>query len=130
MQFVRDQAKAYRVEAVSFDPRFFDVPAKLLSDEGIPMVQVPQSVEHMSPAYGSLYEAINRGQISHEVDAVFASHVLSAVPRYSERGFMLDKGKSRSKIDAVVALALAYDQALRHEAPEPSRYVEQGLRTV
>ncbi len=130
MQFVRDQAKTYNVEAVSFDPRFFDVPAKLLADEGLPMREVPQSVEHMSPAYGSLYEAIHRGQVTHEADTVFTSHVLSAVPRFSERGFMLDKGKSRTKIDAVVALALAYDQALRLEAPEPSVYVERALRTV
>lgn len=130
MQYVRDQAKAYKVEAVSYDPRFFDVPAKMLADEGYPMAEVPQSVEHMSPAYGSLYEAIHRGQVTHEADAVFTSHVLSAVPRFSERGFMLDKGKSRSKIDAVVALALAYDQALRHEVPEPSVYVGRGMRSV
>jgi phage terminase large subunit-like protein len=130
MQFVRDQAKTYNVETVSFDPRFFDVPAKLLADEGFPMAEVPQSVEHMSPAYGSLYEAIHRGQITHEADSVFTSQVLSAVPRFSERGFMLDKGKSRTKIDAAVALALAYDQALRHELPEPSVYLERGFREL
>jgi phage terminase large subunit-like protein len=127
MQFVRDQAARYDVETVSFDPRFFDVPAKMLADEGLPMVEVPQSVEHMTAAYGSLFEAINRGQITHDGDRVLAAHVLSAVPRYSERGFMLDKGKSRSKIDAAVALALAYDQALRHEAPAPSKYETEGL---
>jgi hypothetical protein len=53
----------------------------------------------MTAAYGSLYEAIQRGQITHEADEVFASHVLNAVPRYSERGFMLEKSKSRAKID-------------------------------
>lgn len=126
MQFLREAAGTYDVEAVSFDPRFFDVPAKMLEDEGLPMFEVPQSVEHMTAAYGSLYEAIQRERITHEDDEVFASHVLNAVPRYSERGFMLEKSKSRSKIDGVVALALAYDQALRHEAPEPSTYEERG----
>ena len=27
---------------MSFDPRFFDVPAKMLSDEGLPLIEVPQ----------------------------------------------------------------------------------------
>lgn len=129
MQHVRDQAAAFNVEAVSFDPRFFDVPAKMLSDEGYPMSEVPQAVDRMTAAYGSLYEAINRGQITHDGDQALAAHVLSAVPRYSERGFMLDKGKSKGKIDAVVALALAYDQALRLEQPEPSVYEERGMVT-
>ncbi len=127
MQFLREQAAAYDVEAISYDPRFFDVPAKMLSDEGLPLFEVPQSVERMTAAYGSLFEALGRMSITHEDDQVFASHVLNAVPRYSERGFMLEKSKSRSKIDGVVALALAYDQALRHEQPEPSSYEERGV---
>jgi phage terminase large subunit-like protein len=126
MHHIRQAAGTYDVEAVSFDPRFFDVPAKMLADEGLPMTEVPQSVERMTAAYGSLYEGIQRGQITHEADEVFASHVLNAVPRYSERGFMLEKSKSRAKIDGGVALALAYDQALRHEAPEPSVYEARG----
>jgi phage terminase large subunit-like protein len=130
MQHVRDEAKRYNVETVAFDPRFFDVPAKLLGDEGYPMVEVAQSVEHMSAAYGSLYEALNRVQVTHDDDPTFASHVLSAVPRFSERGFMLDKGKSRAKIDGAAALAMAYDQALRHEAPEPSVYEDRGMVSV
>jgi hypothetical protein len=35
MHHLREQAKTYDVEAVSFDPRFFDVPAKMLGDEGL-----------------------------------------------------------------------------------------------
>jgi phage terminase large subunit-like protein len=130
MQFIRDKARELNLEAVSYDPRFFDVPAKMLADEGYPMFEVPQSVERMSAAYGSLYEALNRRQVTHEADPILASHVLSAVPRFSERGFMLDKGKSRAKIDACVALAMAYDQALRHDADEPSVYGERAMRAV
>lgn len=117
MQHLRDLAATYDLRAVSFDPRFFDVPAKMLADEGLAMFEIAQSPERMTTAYGSLYEAIHRQTITHDGDASFAAHVLGAVPRYFERGFMLEKGKSRGKIDAVVALALAYDQALRQEEP-------------
>ena len=116
MQHIRDLAKRYDVEAVSFDPKFFDVPAKMLADEGLTMIEVTQSVTVMTAAVGSLYEAIHRGRITHDDDHAFTTQVLGAVPRFTNLGFTLVKEKSRGKIDAAIALALAYDQALRHES--------------
>ena len=130
MKHIRDLADAYRVEAIAYDPRFFDVPAKMLADEGLPMVEVPQTPERMSPAVGSLYEAVLNGQITHEDDPAFASHILNAVPRWNERGFILSKSKSRGKIDAADALTLAFDQVLRHETEEPSVYEDRGMVAV
>src|SRR3990172_1386218 len=49
MEHIRELARAYDVQAISYDPRFFDVPAKMLADEGLTMVEIPQSVEHMTP---------------------------------------------------------------------------------
>ena len=48
-----------------------------------------------------------------------AEQVLNAVPRFNERGFTLQKGKSRGRIDACIALGLACDQALHHAAAAP-----------
>jgi phage terminase large subunit-like protein len=127
MQHLRDLAAATKVESIAYDPRFFDVPAKMLTDEGLPMVEVPQSLEHMTPAYVQLYQAIMGGRLTHDGDGAFATQVLNAVPRFSDRGFILEKGKSRGKIDAAVALALAFDQVLRHEGDEPSVFEERGL---
>jgi len=126
MQHVRDLAALYGVRAVAFDPRFFDVPAKMLGDEGLPMIEVPQSPERMAPAIGSLYEGILAQKITHDGDEGFTTQVLNGVARYSDRGFTLAKSKSRGKIDAAISLALAYDQALRHE-DETSVYEERGM---
>jgi phage terminase large subunit-like protein len=115
MHYLRQLDAAYQLEAVSFDPRFFDVPAKMLEDEGLPMIEVPQSVEHMTPAVGSTFELIKRGELSHDGDEAFAMHILDAVPRFNERGFTLAKGKSKGRIDAAVALCLAADRVLRAE---------------
>ena len=41
----------------------------------------------------------------------FDAQILAAVARLNERGFTLSKGKSRGRIDAAVALALAVDRA-------------------
>ena len=48
MEHLRELCRAYEVEAISFDPRFFDVPAKMLADEGLPLIEIPQSVERMT----------------------------------------------------------------------------------
>jgi phage terminase large subunit-like protein len=116
MQHIRDLAERYSVQAVSFDPRFMDVPAKYLADEGIVMVEVPQTPERMTVACGGAYELIMRGGLTHDGDEAFATQVLNAVPRFSERGFILEKGKSRGKIDAAIGLALAYERVHRTEA--------------
>lgn len=121
MHHLRSLDKTYDLQGVSFDPRFFDVPAKMLDDEGLPMVEVPQSLERMTPAIGSVFEAIKRGELSHDGDKVVSEQVLNAVPRFNERGFTLAKGKSRGRIDAAVAMALGVDIALRQPGPPQLR---------
>ena len=116
MEYIRELARAYEVQAVSYDPRFFDVPAKMLSDEGLLMLEVPQSVERMTTVCGDLLELIKRGEIHHNGDPLLSIHVLNAVPRFNERGFTLQKSKSRGRIDGCIALSLAVDQAMRQEA--------------
>ncbi len=118
MAYLRELSDRYNVQAISFDPRFFDVPAKILEDEGLPVVEIPQSVERMTPAIGNLYEIIRSGGLTHDGTEPFAMQILNAVPRLNERGFTLAKGKSRGRIDAAIALALAIERA--HNA-EPAR---------
>lgn len=119
MGYLRELDEMYDLKAVSYDPRFFDVPAKTLADEGIAMLEIPQSLERMTPAAGDLLEAIVTKRITHDGDDVFATQVLNAVARVNERGFTLSKGKSRGRIDACVALALAHAQA--YEPPQAER---------
>jgi phage terminase large subunit-like protein len=118
MQHIRELADRYDLQTVGYDPRFFDVPAKMLTDEGIAMVEQPQTLERMTPAIGGLYQLIRGGGITHDGDDAFASQILNATPRFNDRGFTLAKGKSRGRIDAAVALALAVDRVQR-EIVEP-----------
>lgn len=111
MQHLRDLDGMFDLQAVSYDARFFDVPAKMLDDEGLPMVEIPQSLERMTPAVGQLFEMIKRGELTHDGDTGFTAQVLNAVPRFNERGFTLAKAKSRGRIDAAVAAALMADRA-------------------
>lgn len=123
MHHLRQLRDQYKVGGISFDPKFFDVPAKMLHDEGLPMVEVPQSPERMTPIIMDLYDRIQRGEIHHDGDPAFAQQVLNAVPRYSERGFTLQKSKSRGRIDACIALSLAIDRAVNRAKPRPALFV-------
>lgn len=119
MQHLRDLDREYDLEAIAYDPRLFEVPAGMLTDEGLPMIEMPQSLERMAPAFGSLLETIKRGELSHDDDLAFTTQILNAIPRYSERGFTLQKNKSRGKIDAAYALAMAHDRAQHSQPPRP-----------
>jgi phage terminase large subunit-like protein len=77
----------------------------------------------MTPICGSLLELIKGKGLRHNGDEAFAAHVLNAIPRFNERGFTLQKSKSRGRIDGVIALALAVDRALHRRPPKPELYV-------
>lgn len=111
-QYLRELAKRYDVKAISYDKRLFELPAIWLSEDRLPMVEVPQSVEQMTPIVGALFERIQRGGLTHDADEQFGAQVVNAVPRLNERGFTLSKSKSapRGHIDACIALALAVDR--------------------
>ena len=111
MAYVRHLDAVFDVQEVAFDPRFFDLPAQMLADEGLPMVEIPQNTARMTPAVGATYEAIKRREVTHDGDPKLTAQVLNAVARMNESGFTLAKSKSRGKIDAAVAMCIAFHRA-------------------
>lgn len=103
----RDLADKYQITEITYDPRFFEVPARMLEDEGFLMVEFPQSIERMTPACGHALQVIIGGQVVQDGDPDLAAHVTSAATRPNERGFTLSKGKSKRKIDGCIALVIA-----------------------
>ncbi|WP_037605829.1 hypothetical protein [Streptacidiphilus rugosus] len=89
-----------------YDPRFFELPARDLEDDGLLVIEMPQSPERMIPAVGLAYESIVGQQLVHDGNPEFTAQVKAAVKRPGERGFTLSKGKSRRHIDAAVAMCM------------------------
>jgi phage terminase large subunit-like protein len=77
----------------------------------------------MTPIIADLYDRIQQGTVHHDGDPAFAEQVLNAIPRYTDRGFTLQKRKSRGRIDACIALALAIDRAQNRVKPRPALFV-------
>ena len=112
-QHIRELGREFTVQEFAYDPAFFQRSAEAMSDEGFIMVEFSQSTARMVPACGTLYEMIVNQKIAHENHPVFNDQVLSAAQRSTDMGWRLSKGKSKRKIDAAIALAMAVDRATR-----------------
>ena len=109
--YIRKMHRQYRLQEVAFDPAFFQRSAEILHDDGLPMIEFPQSASRMVPACGQAYELIVAGRVLHDGSPTFTDQVLSAAQRMTDSGWRLSKGKSRRKIDASIALVMALDRA-------------------
>lgn len=116
--YIRGLAQRFRVTEVAYDPAFFQRSAEALLDDGLPMVEFPQSAQRMVPACGQAYELIVSRRLAHDGSPTLSDHVLSAAQRMTEQGWRLSKGKSKRKIDGCIALVLALDRATRKQTTE------------
>lgn len=117
-------AGAWRVRAVTYDPRFFELPARYLEDDGLFLVEFPQTPDRLVPADKNLYELVADRELVVSSSSVLASHAASARWRESERGQYLSKNASGGKhIDLIRAGAMAtweIDQPAPVAAPVPA----------
>lgn len=108
---IRELHRNFNVQEFAFDPAYFQRSAEALADDGLPMVEYPQSASRMVPACGNAYELIVSGKLIHDGSPMFTDQVLSAAQRMTDNGWRLSKGKSRRKIDACIAMVMALDRA-------------------
>lgn len=117
-RFLRDLQSRYHVKEFAYDPAYFQRSAEALLDDGLSMVEYPQSGQRMVPACGHAYELIVNRKILHDGTATFTDQVLSAAQRVTDNGWRLSKGKSKRKIDACIAMVMALDRATTKTKPQ------------
>ena len=103
-----------------YDPWSFRESAELLAEQGLPMVEFPQTAGRMAPASENLFELCTEGRLVHNGNYTLRKHVLAAVSAPTARGgWRISKRKSLERIDACIALAVMADRAvaLRHAKP-------------
>ncbi|MFN6118239.1 MAG: terminase TerL endonuclease subunit [Actinomycetes bacterium] len=112
---LRQLCAIHDVREIAYDPAYFQRSAEALADDGLPMVEFPQSAQRMVPACQSAFEAICSGQVVHDGSPLFAEQVTAAVPRIAGEGWRLSKGRSKRRIDAAIALAMAVHTSTFHK---------------
>jgi phage terminase large subunit-like protein len=117
---IRTLCKRWRVVEITADPYRWARSLEVLAEEGLPVVEFPQSSVRMSPATKRLKDMINTRTVSHDGDLRLARHVSNAVLKEDARGERLAKESKTStkRIDLAVCWAMALDRAVNY-APEP-----------
>jgi phage terminase large subunit-like protein len=110
-QAIRALHATGQLQGCAYDPAYFVRSAQVLADDGVPMIEFPQTAQRMNPACGHAYELVVGQRVAHDGDPTLTDHVLSAEPRASGEGWRLSKGKARRKIDACIAFVMGLDVA-------------------
>ncbi len=105
---MRGVCSRFNALGVAYDPWSFRRSAELLTDDGLPMIEFPQSAERMAQASANLYRLIESEEIAHNGDPALRSQVMAGATKETERGWRLQKNPRASRpIDALIALAMA-----------------------
>ena len=110
---ILDFHRRFKVRAVRYDPYQMAASAQRLIKLGVKMEEFPQTVSNLTAASQNLYELIKSGGIAVYPDDEIRTSVSRAIALETTRGWRIAKEKSSSKIDAVVALAMAALAAVR-----------------
>lgn len=108
----------FSVKEIVFDPARWQRTFMILDEEGLPVVQYPNSAERMVPSTQKFYEAVVNESFTHDGDERLARHIANCVTKQSSRGVMVAKASSKRKVDAAVASIFGYDRATQPAEPK------------
>jgi len=117
---LRALCRRYEVDRILVDPYNMVRSMLELSDEGLPVEEMPQTDSRMVPASMAFFELLNEGRIRHGGARELREQAANAGKRTSERGWRFQKTRSAGVIDGIVAAAIAVYEAERgfdEEAP-------------
>lgn len=118
---IRKACRKWQVREIVCDPYRWARTYQILEDEGLPVVEFPQSSARMIPATARFYEAVMNQSLTHSGDARLARHLSNCMTRTDNRGTRLSKDSKHSprKIDLAVSAVMALERACQEPEREP-----------
>jgi phage terminase large subunit-like protein len=119
---IRTACLRWRVVEITADPHRWARSLEVLADEGLPVVEFPQTAARMSPATQRFSDYVNQRQLTHDGNASLARHVSNAILTSDSRGTRIRKeGRmSGKKIDLAVASIMALERAVHFSEVAPA----------
>lgn len=119
---IRAACRRWQVREIVCDPYRWSRTYQVLEDEGLPIVEFPQSPARMIPATTRFYEAVMNKSVTHSGDPRLARHLANCVIKTDSRGSRLSKDAKGSprKIDLAVSAVMALERACTEPEPEPT----------
>lgn len=111
---IRAACRNFKVREIVADPSRWEFILQDLSEEGLPVIEYPNTIARMVPATQSFYESVMDGHLTHDGNPSMARHVANCVLKMDSRGARITKQyKSSAKhIDIAVAAVMAHHRAL------------------
>ncbi len=108
---IRKCCERFDVAEIACDTYRWTRSFEILQEEGLPVVDFPQTAPHMEPATGRVFDMILGKKLSHSGDLRLARHITNTVGKITSRGMRISKEGPNSprKIDLVAALVMAAD---------------------
>jgi len=103
-----------------------------LQNEGLPVVLMGQGYASMNAPSREFERRVVSGKLMHHEDDPVLTWMVGNVARKTDPAGNIkpDKAASTERVDGVVALIMALDQAVRGEGPDSSIYEQQGLTVL
>lgn len=112
--YIEDEIQPnYQITEFVYDKWMMEQLAQELSDEGLDMVEFPQTDQRMIPASEDLWNVITRDDLlRHPADPVLTKHVMAGVVDETGRGWRINKRKTKKPTDGLVVVLMAVHRAL------------------
>ena len=104
---VLELRERFMVIKVRYDPYQMAASAQRLAQQGVRMEEFPQTVAGTTEMSSNLFELIKGGNLVAYDDPAITGAVRSCVAVETSRGYRVAKEKTSSRIDVVIALAMA-----------------------
>lgn len=115
---IRAACLRWHVVEIVCDPYRWKRTMEVLEEEGLPVVEFPQSAARMTPATQRVSDLVLNAGLTHDGDVRLSRHVSNAVLKIDSRGHRIHKENKNSarKIDLAVAMVMGLDRAAWHNA--------------
>lgn len=118
---IRAACRKWQVREIVCDPYRWARTYQILEDEGLPVVEFPQSPSRMIPATARFYEAVLNKGLTHSGDKRLSRHLTNTMIKTDSRGTRISKDSKGSprKIDLAVSAVMALERACQEPETEP-----------
>jgi hypothetical protein len=125
MDDVRAACRRWHVVEIAADLTYWQLPMRILAAEGLPVVEMPQTLPRMAPAVSGFRQAVVSRRMTHSGNPDLRRHIANTCVVTSTRGDKLAKDAKDSprKIDLAVAGTMALQRASENTPKMPHIWI-------
>jgi phage terminase large subunit-like protein len=113
---LHDLCSRYVVREIAYDPEQFMRSAELLTERGLPMIEIPQRPMRLAQATATMWRLVSAGLLRHDGSPELRSQVMLGRTKETVQGWYLVPSAPTA---ALIAVAMAVHQATQVPADDP-----------